>query len=169
MIMTKSYRISKLSKEEFRKFKKSVVILEYLGNSLDEITRVAKKALEIYHKDNSPDNLIMMNCVYVFLIIRTSAFYDELSPNFLKVKGLRKSRELISAIAHFRKLYRVYHIRLFRNLLAHNRRTVGRGKKRRNRPITDADISKLAGIKSHTEYESFSVACDRIIGAIKEL
>jgi hypothetical protein len=162
-------RIAALTPAERREFRRSVIILEHLANSMEEFTGVAKKAYENFANDSSRENWQMMNCVYAFFIIQTSAFYDELIPNFLRIKGLKKTKEIVSTIAHFRLLYKKYHVRLFRNLLVHNRRTVGKGKKKRNRPITDADISKIAGIKSPTEYGSFSVAANRIVMAIKGL
>jgi len=53
-----------------------------------------------------------------------------LSRQFLNVKGLKKSRALISAISHFRNC---------RHYLAHNRIDVGKKKKRRYRRILYAD------------------------------
>src|SRR5277367_2674191 len=100
----------------------------------------------------------MMNCVYIFLIIRTSSFYDELTRQFININGLKKSRALINAISHFRELYDMYRLRTFRHYLAHNRKEVGKKKKRRYRPISDADIVKVTKIKSHTEFESFGTA-----------
>jgi hypothetical protein len=72
-------RISLLTKQEKRKFKESLAVLKILDQSIDETTRVAKMAFENYYQEQSWDNCHMMNCVYIFLIIRTSSFYDELT------------------------------------------------------------------------------------------
>jgi hypothetical protein len=165
----KSSGIMLLGKAEKRKSKTSLTILSVLDASINETTRVAKKALENCHCDNSQDNWHMMNCVYAFLILRTSSFYDELQRQFLKISELKKSRALISAIHHFNTLYRHYRVRNFRHFLAHNRKEIGKKKGKRYRPISDADIARISRLKSHTEFESFGVATSRIIQAIESL
>src|ERR1700742_3386597 len=98
-------RLSSLTKEQRSKLKASVIILTVLDESIYDTTKAAKVAFENTHKNGTVENWQIMNCVYAFLIIRTSSFYDELNGQFLKIKGLTKSRELVGAISHFRKLY----------------------------------------------------------------
>jgi hypothetical protein len=163
-------RLSTLTKEQRRRLKASVTILTVLDESIDDTTKAANIAFENAHNQGTAENWQIMNCVYAFLIIRTSSFYDELNGQFLKIRGLTKSRELVGAISHFRKLYTMYRVREFRNYLAHNRKTVSRKKKgKKYRPISNADIAKISGINSHSIFSSFGTATSRIVNFINQL
>ncbi len=141
-----------------------------LDDSINETTEAAKTALEKAHHSGSLVDWHIMNCVYAYLIIRTSSFYDELTTQFLRTKGLKKSKDLVGAIAHFRKLYKLYNLRDFCNFLAHNRKVIyQKPKGRKYKPISDADIVKISKLKSHIEFSSFGVATNRIIKFIEEL
>ncbi len=168
--------LSGLNIQEKRQLRKSITILKVLNQSLTEITNAAEEAYKNCAKDNSPVNWQIMNCVYAYVIIRTSSFFDELTTQFLKIKGVRKSKELVGAIAHFRYLYNYYHVRQFRNFLGHNRKTVNHkkgskksGQRRSYRPITDADVAPLTKLNSPQAYSSFSVATARIVKFIDAL
>src|SRR5580658_6147683 len=171
-----SLRLAGLTKQQKRQLQKSTTILKNLNQSIGDITTAAEEAYRNYAKDGSVVNWQIMNCVYAFLIIRTSSFYDELTSQFLKIKGMKKSKDLIKAVAHFRHLYRYFNVRQFRNYLGHNRKTVNHkrtnkktGPRRSYRPITDSDVAPLAKLNSPQIYASFGVATGRILAFIDEL
>lgn len=169
-------RIMSLSAPERRQLRRSVIILKSINHSIQETTSAAEVAYRNYANNQSVLNWQIMNCVYAYLIIRTSAFYDELTAQFLKTKKLRKSKELVGGIAHFRLLYHSFHVRSFRNFLGHNRKTVHHkvpnkknGRRRSYRPITDADIAPLSKLNSPQIYSSFGIATQRIVQFIDAL
>jgi hypothetical protein len=165
----KRKKLPPISDSRGRKLRVSIEILRQFNISIGEITIAAKNAFNIYYRSDTPENASMMYCVYAYLIIRVSAFYDELTQKFGRMDSLKKNRELISTIAHFKKLYNHFKVRSFRNYLAHNRKTVGPGNRRRYIRISGYDLAKVSILRSHTQYESFGIATERIMGAIDRL
>lgn len=149
--------------------KQSVKILRELHNSLEEITSAGKVAYKNFNSDRSIENGTIMNCVYAVLIIRASAFLDEIETGFEKIEKAN-SKELKAAISHYKNLFRLYRFRKLRNYVAHNRKKVGtKGKKYTYKYITDADIAKFKNLSSPAMFESLSIGASRIIDAIDQL
>lgn len=153
-------------------FKLSVKILGELNHSINEITKAGTQTYRNYDADQSEVNAVIMYSVYAYLIIKVSAFYDELTTQLEKIELPNKPKELKEAIKHFKKLYKIYKVYKFRNFIAHNRKVVRGAKSKRNktyRYITDGDISRISRIKSPGEFESFSVATNRIMESFQKL
>lgn len=149
--------------------KQSIKILRELHNSLVEITSAGNVAYKTFANEPSVENGVIMNCVYAFLIVRASAFLDEIETQFEKIEK-SNSKELKASISHYKNLFKIYRIRKLRNYLAHNRKKVGtKGKKYSYKYISDTDLARLKNLSSPAMFESFSIAASRIIEATNQL
>jgi len=159
-----------------RELKVSIKILKELNNSLVEITKASSIAFRNSYESPCVENSTIVYSVDSYLIIKASAFFDELQAQFEMLVDIKVSKELKSAVSHYKKIYKLYNIRKFRNYLAHNRKFVKvKYKNAENKPktkavhryISDADLARNFKIKSHVEFEAFSIASARIISAIE--
>jgi len=152
-----------------RELKTSVKILKELHNGLEEITSAGKQSYQYYVGDPSGVHQTMMSCVYAYLIIRASAFLDELERHFEKHYG-REDKSVNIAIRDYKRLFKTYHVKQLRNYVAHNRKVVAKkGSPKKHLYIVDRDLKKFNKLSSPVVFESFAAASGRLIQAITEM
>ena len=129
------------------------------------------KVYTSYANDTTKLNQITLYSLYGFLIIKACVFYDELTGQFERFNQNYGDAELNKEIAFYKGLFTNYDTKTLRNYISHNRKKVKNKitNQHEYEYITDDDLKNLKGMKSHPEYNSFSVGADLIVKSLRRL